>query len=101
MYAEKKQDAMHPAHISTYSIPDNYSPKLSTQSTTSASSTPDRNLMPSCQSPVPAISASSWPLSPRLEEEEVQKGITVFPVKSFASTKVSTGQAAMPHQMGY
>ena len=92
---------MHPAHISTYSIPDNYSPKLSTQSTTSASSTPDRNLMPSCQSPVPARSASRVPLSPIPDEEEVQNGITVLPVKSLFSTNVSTGHAAMPHQIGY
>ena len=28
------------------------------------------------------------------------EGITVLPVKSLAATKVSTGQAAMPHQMG-
>ena len=39
------------------------------------------------------------PDSPELEL--VQKGITVLPEKSLASTKSSTGQAAMPHQMGY
>ena len=31
---------------------------------------------------------------------DVQNGITVFPVKSLAFTKVLTGQAAIPHQMG-
>ena len=55
---------------------------------------------PSSQVPVPAASASSLPLSPKSELEEVQKGITVFPVKSLASTKPSTSHAAIPHQMG-
>ena len=32
--------------------------------------------------------------------DEEQKGMTVLPVKSLAFTKLSTGQAAMPHQMG-
>ena len=36
----------------------------------------------------------------RPEEEEVQKGITVLPVKSLAFTKLLVGQAAMCHQMG-
>ena len=31
----------------------------------------------------------------------MQNGITVFPVKSFALTNVSTGHAAIPHQIGY
>lgn len=31
---------------------------------------------------------------------EVQKGMTVLPVKSLALTNVSTGHAAMPHQIG-
>ena len=66
----------------------------------SVSATLLRNRWPSCQSPVPASSANSSPLSPRPEEEDVQKGITVFPVKSLALMKLSTGQAAMPHQMG-
>ena len=92
---------MHPAHISAYSISDNYSPRPSTQDATSSSLTPDRNLCPSCQFPVPAISARSCPLSPMPEEAEVQKGITVLPVKSLFSTKESTGHAAIPHQMGY
>ena len=92
---------MYPAHLSKYSILTNYSPSSSTQACTSAASTPERNLIPACQSPVPARSAKSCPLSPMSEVEEVQKGITVLPVKSLASTKVSTGQAAMPHQMGY
>ena len=62
--------------------------------------TPEEKRCPSSQSPVPAMSASSWPLSPRPELELVQKGITVLPEKSLASIKPSTGQAAMPHQMG-
>lgn len=77
-----------------------YSPSSSTQAWISASEAPERNRMPSCQSPVPASSASRFPLSPMPDEEDVQKGITVFPVKSFASTKVFTGHAAMPHQIG-
>ena len=32
------------------------------------------------------------------DDEDVQNGITVFPVKSLASTNVSTGHAAIPHQ---
>ena len=39
-------------------------------------------------------------LSPKPELAEVANGITVLPVKSFASTNVSTGHAAIPHQMG-
>ena len=34
------------------------------------------------------------------EEWEVQKGVTVLPVKSMAFINELTGQAAMPHQMG-
>ena len=55
---------------------------------------------PSCQLPPLAISASKVPLCPSPELVEVQKGITVFPVKSLFFTKSFTGQAAMPHQMG-
>ena len=79
----------------------NYSPKLSTQVTTSSSEAPDRNLIPSSHSPVPASSASNSPLSPKPELADVQNGITVFPVKSFASIKVFTGHAAIPHHTGY
>ena len=57
--------------------------------------------LPQAQSPVPAISASKAPLSPMLELEDVQNGITVLPVKSLAVTKALTGHAAMPHQIGY
>ena len=57
--------------------------------------------MPSSQFPVPATSSNSSPLSPSPEEAEVQKGITVFPVKSLAAIKLSTGHAAIPHQIGY
>lgn len=38
---------------------------------------------------------------PSSELEEVQNGTTVFPVKSFAAMKASTGHAAIPHQIGY
>lgn len=40
------------------------------------------------------------PLSPMPLLAEVQKGMTVLPVKSLALTNVSTGHAAMPHQIG-
>ena len=65
----------------------NYNPRLSTQATTSSSEALDWNLCPSCQSPVPAMSASNSPLSPIPEDAEVQNGMTVFPVKSLSSTK--------------
>lgn len=74
--------------------------RLSTHSVTSLCDTPEEKRSPSSQLPVPASSSSSSPLCPRPEEEEVQNGITVFPVKSFACTNVSTGHAAMPHQIG-
>ena len=35
------------------------------------------------------------------EDADVQNGITVFPLKSLASTNVFTGQAAIPHHIGY
>ena len=75
-------------------------PKSCNQLVTSLSDALERNLCPVSQLPSPAISASSLPLSPRPELDEVQKGTTVLPVKSFAVIKPLTGQAAMPHQMG-
>ena len=48
--------------------------------------------MPSSHSPVPAICASSFPLSPISEVAEVQKGMTVLPVKSLPFTKLLTGK---------
>ena len=57
--------------------------------------------MPSSQFPVPAASFNNVPLSPNPELEDVQNGITVFPVKSFASINVLTDHAAMPHHIGY
>lgn len=45
--------------------------------------------------------ASILPLSPNLLKAEVQKGITVFPSKLFALTKMSTVQTGIPHQIGY
>ena len=61
----------------------------------------DLKRCPSCQFPVPASCASKSPLCPKPDEEDVQNGITVFPVKSFSFTKVSTGHAAIPHHIGY
>src|SRR5699024_113650 len=61
----------------------------------------EENLWPSIQSPVPAMSASSLPLSPRPELKLVQNWITVLPETSSASTKPSTGQATLSHQMWY
>lgn len=82
-------------------LPDCYDRlRLSSHSCISPSLTLERKRIPSCQSPVPASSASSCPLSPKPELAEVANGITVLPVKSFASTNVSTGHAAIPHQMG-
>lgn len=42
-----------------------------------------------------------FPLFPRPLDAEVQNGITVLPLKSLALTKVFTGQATIPHQIGY
>lgn len=60
----------------------------------------DENLCPSNHVPVLAISFKSFPLSPNELDAEVQNGITVFPVKSFSNTKLFTGQADIPHQIG-
>lgn len=62
---------------------------------------PEENRSPSSQFPVPAISSSKFPLSPSPELADVQNGMTVFPVKSFAVINPSTGHAAIPHQIGY
>ena len=56
---------------------------------------------PSSQLPVPASSFSNPPLCPKEDDADVQNGIMVLPVKSLALTKVSTGHAATPHQIGY
>lgn len=71
-----------------------------TQSCTSEADAPEEKRWPTCQSPVLASCASRAPLSPMPELDEVAKGMTVLPVKSFALTKPFTGHAAMPHQMG-
>ena len=68
-----------------------YIPKSSTQVCTVSSETPEENLSPSNQFPVPAASANNSPLSPKPELEKVQKGTTVFPVKSFASINLAGG----------
>ena len=75
-------------------------PRDLTQSATSCCVTADGKRLPVCQSPVPASAASCVPLSPMSLLPEVQKGMTVLPVKSLALTNVSTGHAAMPHQIG-
>ena len=83
-------------------VPDDVNSEAATETVQeeTAAETPEENLCPSSQLPVPAISASSSPLCPIPEEEEVAKGMTVFPVKSLASTKAFTGHAAFPHHMG-
>ena len=55
---------------------------------------------PSCQVPVPAMAARLRPLAPKGDEWEVAKGMTVLPEKSLCFTKSSTGQAALPYQIG-
>lgn len=75
--------------------------KLSVQLFMSESDGLELNLCPSNQFPLFAFSASNSPLSSKPDDDDVQNGITVFPLKSFASTKVSTGHAAIPHQIGY
>lgn len=75
-------------------------PRDLTQSVTSCCVTAEGKRWPSCQSPVSASAASCVPLSPMPLLAEVQKGMTVLPVKSLALTNVSTGHAAMPHQIG-
>ena len=55
---------------------------------------------PSCQFPVPACFSSNLPLSPSPEDVDVANGITVLPEKSLSCTKLFTGHAAIPHQIG-
>lgn len=71
-----------------------------THSRTMLSEAPDLNRIPVCQFPVPAISSSNSPLCPKTELDEVQNGITVFPVKSFDVINLFTGHEAIPHQIG-
>lgn len=73
------------------------SPKSETQLATSSGLTPAENLLPFCQSHVPACFFSKFPLSPNPEEVDVANGITVFPSKSLSCTKLFTGHAAIPH----
>ena len=77
-----------------------YNPRLSIHELISDSDAPPWNRFPSFQSPVPVISSRRLPLSPIPEVAAVQNGMTVFPVKSFSFTKLSTGHAAIPHQIG-
>lgn len=77
-----------------------YNPRLSIHELISDSDAPPWNRSPSFQSPVPVISSRRLPLSPIPEVAAVQNGMTVFPVKSFSFTKLSTGHAAIPHQIG-
>ncbi len=67
----------------------------------SASLALDENLWPVFQFSPFAISSSNFPLCPSPLDAEVQNGITVLPVKSLSLTKLFTGQAAIPHQIGY
>lgn len=77
-----------------------YNPRLSIHELISDSDAPPWNRSPSFQSPVPVISSRRLPLSPIPEVAAVQNGMTLFPVKSFSFTKLSTGHAAIPHQIG-
>ena len=76
-----------------------YIPRSFTQYSTSSCDAPDENLLPSFHLPVPVCSFKVSPLFPISEDVEVQKGITVLSVKSLPLTKLSTGQAAPPHQI--
>lgn len=98
----------YPVHYKKYTclflwllIQSYFNAKLSTHVRTPSAEAPDEKRSPVSQFPVPAASASSSPLSPRSELDEVQNGITVFPVKSFAVTNPSTDHAAICHQIGY
>ena len=82
------------------SINSSYISNWASHSATPDSSTPEANLVHSSQLPLPASSArfSELVLAPELAE--VQKGTIVLPSKSFCETKLDTGQAATPHQIG-
>ncbi len=69
---------------------------LSVQELISESDGFDLKRCPSNQFPPLASSASNSPLCPKPDDDDVQNGITVFPLKSFALTNVSTGHAAIP-----
>lgn len=58
------------------------------------------NLLPSSQVPVSLRLFSFFTLSPKGLDADVQNGITVLPVKLFSLTKLFTGHAAMPYQIG-
>lgn len=75
--------------------------KLSVNVFISVSLGVDENLWPLFQFPPWAISSSNLPLWPSPLDAEVQKGIIVLPVKSLSFTKLFTGQAAIPHHIGY
>ena len=75
--------------------------KLSVHSLISESDGLALKRCPSNQFPELASSASNSPLLPKPDDVDVQNGITVFPLKSFALTNVSTGHAAIPHHIGY
>ena len=74
---------------------------LSIQSLISLSVGLDLKRYPSSQFPPFASFSSIFPLCPKPDDDEVQNGITLFPLKSFVFTNVSTGHAAIPHQIGY
>ncbi|WCA41034.1 hypothetical protein PGB23_00895 [Bifidobacterium pseudolongum subsp. pseudolongum] len=71
-----------------------------TQSSTVCVFADELNRWPSFQSPVVASLASSLALDPSGELTDVQNGITVLPLKSLPCTKLFTGHAASPHQIG-
>lgn len=73
---------------------------LSVNSLISLSDGLEENICPVSHLPPLASSSNNFPLLPIPEEADVQKGITVLFVKSFALTNVFTGQAAIPHQIG-
>ena len=78
----------------------NYNPNPSTHSCTSDSSTPERNTIPSCQSPVPARSAKI-PLSPIPEEEEVRGRDYCLSCKIIILYKRIHRPCSDSHQIGY
>lgn len=74
--------------------------KLSVHVLMSELDAPELKRCPSNQFPPFASLSNNSPLCPNPLDAEVQNGITVFPRKLFSLTKVSTGHAAIPHQIG-
>ena len=74
--------------------------KLSVQDFISESDGDELKRWPSAQVPPFASCDNNFPLWPKPDDEDVQNGITVFPLKSLALTNVFVGHAAIPHQIG-